>query len=385
MIGATTGAIPASVPGAVPPQSGASDADAATGCRTDAGKRAHGGAPDGRAAHESAATRSHAGARRAVERNGRQDDTRQEQADGNTAAREFAELLQGDVAGTAAKPGKPATDSETRTDEPQAGLPERLLALLAGHPAAPAADQPSGSNAAGPTPSAGNGAKASPPPLPFIAGPASNATADPGAPAEAGPGDAPFSALMKLAGDATATGIDRGGNAAGSVDTLPVPSTLPTTGPAPAHPRAVAVLPGAPLALPANPDAGFDDGFGTRIAWMAEQRLGHAEIRLNPEHIGPIDVRVQLDGDRVNAEFHSAHAEVRQALEASVPRLRELLGQQGLQLGHADVGQRQAWQNPSTGDGASVQQGEAGGKDLPQAASTTELRIRSRRLLDEYA
>src|SRR5690606_36424324 len=60
------------------------------------------------------------------------------------------------------------------------------------------------------------------------------------------------------------------------------------------RPQAAPALP--PLPMPANPDAGFDESFGTRLVWMAEQRVGHAEIRLNPEHVGPIEVRVQLDG-----------------------------------------------------------------------------------------
>lgn len=161
--------------------------------------------------------------------------------------------------------------------------------------------------------------------------------------------------------------------------TAALTAALPTL----ASARATVSMPTAPLALPADPETGFDDGLGARIAWMAEQRVGHAEIRLNPEHIGPIDVRVQLDGTRVLAEFHSAHAEVRQALEASLPRLRELLGQHGLQLGQADVGQRQDGQ----GQAARGDKGNRGGAgtDGDARASVLAPRLRSRGLLDEYA
>src|SRR5690606_20322342 len=109
----------------------------------------------------------------------------------------------------------------------------------------------------------------------------------------------------------------------------------------PALPTAVARPPTValpPLAMPANPAAGFDDGFGERIVWMVDQRLGHAEIRLNPEHLGPIDIRVELDGDVVRAGFHSARPEVLEAIEATLPRLRELLGQHGMQLGQSQHG-----------------------------------------------
>jgi flagellar hook-length control protein FliK len=153
------------------------------------------------------------------------------------------------------------------------------------------------------------------------------------------------------------------------------------TAPAPAPVRDVAPAP-APLALPADPDAGFDDGFGARIAWMADQRLGQAQIRLNPEHLGPIEVSLQLDGSRVDAQFHSTHVEVRAALEASVPRLRELLGQHGLQLGQADVGQRQSAWTPAGQAAAPMQGGGEAGESVP---STAEVITHRRGLLDEYA
>lgn len=142
-----------------------------------------------------------------------------------------------------------------------------------------------------------------------------------------------------------------------------------------------------PLAMPTRPDDGFDDGLGARIGWMAEQKLGHAQIRLNPENAGPIDVRIQLDGSQVNASFHSASAEVRQALEASLPRLREMLGQQGMQLGNTDIGQGQAQQQ--SGQNQPAPRGVTGSSDTGTlagvAAAPAPILVRSRGLLDEYA
>ncbi|TDK30566.1 flagellar hook-length control protein FliK [Luteimonas terrae] len=143
----------------------------------------------------------------------------------------------------------------------------------------------------------------------------------------------------------------------------------------------------SPLQMPAHPDAGFDDELGARMAWVAEQKLGHAEIRLNPEHLGRIDLKIQLEGTRVSAEFNSANADVRQALEATLPKLREMLGQHGLQLGHADVGQRQ--QNAPQSQGQSAPAFGSGFGDerasANVAASTPAPVVRSRGLLDEYA
>lgn len=184
--------------------------------------------------------------------------------------------------------------------------------------------------------------------------------------------------------DPSATGED---NAIATADALdarapgadPAPLLASTGAPSAAAARQALAQP-APLALPADPGAGFDDAFGARIGWMAEQRIGHAELRVTPEHAGPIDVRLQLEGQRVSLEFHSAHAETRQALEASLPRLRDLLGQQGLQLAQADVGQRQG------GDGKPAHAAQARGEHDGLAGEPAMPRsIRMRGLLDEYA
>ncbi|MFL6587674.1 MAG: flagellar hook-length control protein FliK [Luteimonas sp.] len=143
-----------------------------------------------------------------------------------------------------------------------------------------------------------------------------------------------------------------------------------------------------PVQMPTDPDAGFDDALGARVAWAAEQKLGHAEIRLNPEHLGRIDLKIQLDGTRVSAEFASANADVRQALEATLPKLRDMLGQHGLQLGHADVGQRQQNAPQSQGQSASGVSSTGFGDEGASAnvaASMPAPALRNRGLLDEYA
>lgn len=141
----------------------------------------------------------------------------------------------------------------------------------------------------------------------------------------------------------------------------------------------------APTPTPDLNAGDFDEAIGARVGWLAEQKIGHAHIRINPENMGEIDVKLQLDGDRVHASFSSAHADVRHALESSLPRLREMLGEQGLQLSHADVGQQSTPQQQGdkgeTGSGlASGNQLE--GSDLPVTSSHN---LRMRGLLDAYA
>ncbi|GAB3735921.1 flagellar hook-length control protein FliK [Luteimonas pelagia] len=174
--------------------------------------------------------------------------------------------------------------------------------------------------------------------------------------------------------------------ASAPVDATPLPIAPPALSAPGEPPRPQPATLPLPLAQPADPGAGFDDGIGANLAWMAERRIGHAELRLNPEHLGPVEVRMRLEGDRVHAEFHSAQADVRQALEATLPRLRDLLGQHGLQLAQADVGARQQHEarqgGSGRGEGASPDADgtlATGDRPAPGPARTV------RGLLDEYA
>jgi flagellar hook-length control protein FliK len=212
-----------------------------------------------------------------------------------------------------------------------------------------------------------------------------------GASTDRRPGFDPAALALAVPTDASAapdTGVTDASSAAAlatatAPDTNTPVSGFPSVVPVIANTPAARAIMAAPIAVPVDPQNGFDDGFGARLVWVAEQRLGHAEIRLNPEHLGPIEVRVQVDGTQVSAEFQSGHAGVRQAIEASLPRLRDMLGQQGLQLGQTDVGQRHA------GSGQPAREG-ADGHALPGSSGSANSQIstrslRSRGLLDEYA
>lgn len=124
--------------------------------------------------------------------------------------------------------------------------------------------------------------------------------------------------------------------------------------------RADGLLPPLPgQALPPGADP-FTDGVASRMAWMAGQKIGRAEIRLSPAELGTIDIRLELDGKQVRAEFGSAHADVRAALEAGMQRLRDMLAGQGLHLAQADVGDGSASSRGHRGPGLGADGGGDG-------------------------
>ena len=68
--------------------------------------------------------------------------------------------------------------------------------------------------------------------------------------------------------------------------------------------------------------------------------------------------------------------------ESSLPRLREMLGQHGFQLAHADVGQQHA--PPSRGGGSSAD-GGTGDAAEPATEAPRTVRMTARGLVDAYA
>lgn len=77
---------------------------------------------------------------------------------------------------------------------------------------------------------------------------------------------------------------------------------------------------------------------GSRVVWMAKQPIQTANIKVNPPHLGPIEVRVVVQNDTATVSFISQNTAVRDAIENSVPRLREMLSDNGLNLENVDVG-----------------------------------------------
>ncbi len=84
--------------------------------------------------------------------------------------------------------------------------------------------------------------------------------------------------------------------------------------------------------------AGWSDAVAGKVMWMSSQNLSSAEIQMNPADLGPLSVRVSSHQDQTSIYFTSPHASVREALDQSLPRLREMMGNQGIQLQDVGVG-----------------------------------------------
>lgn len=82
---------------------------------------------------------------------------------------------------------------------------------------------------------------------------------------------------------------------------------------------------------------GWDQALGQKIVWMVAGAQQSATLTLNPPDLGPLQIILNVSNDQADATFISTQPEVRHAVEAALPKLREMMNEAGIQLGDATV------------------------------------------------
>jgi flagellar hook-length control protein FliK len=185
-------------------------------------------------------------------------------------------------------------------------------------------------------------------------------------------------ALGNAVGTPAASGADAHKDRA--LDALAL-ATSPTTAATPATQTAAA----PPVQLSSTPgSAGFAGELGQQVVWFAQQGVQQAKVRLHPEDLGSLDVKLSVSHGRVDVVFSAQHPAAVTAVQQSLPQLDQLLSQHGLALGHAEVGQQQSHgHGHARGDGdAAAAADEAGNVQGATSATATASRIG---LLDAFA
>ena len=95
-----------------------------------------------------------------------------------------------------------------------------------------------------------------------------------------------------------------------------------------------------------------------RMTLMIGQKWHEAEIQLEPQGLGKMSIQLSIDQDqKASVQFVVQQGHARELLEQALPKLRDMLASQGVQLGQTSVQQQAAGQQHSQNQQA--QQGEA--------------------------
>ena len=138
----------------------------------------------------------------------------------------------------------------------------------------------------------------------------------------------------------------------------------------------------APLNLGQN---AWETNLSSRLQMMVGQNIQTAEIRLDPPELGALDIKIKITNDVASVNITSPHAQVREALETAVPRLREMFEESGVALGDVNVQQESFAQHENAAndeDSISSTTSELSAIDVEEQVPQKQI---SNNLLDIYA
>jgi flagellar hook-length control protein FliK len=103
-----------------------------------------------------------------------------------------------------------------------------------------------------------------------------------------------------------------------------------------------------------------------KVRWMVNNKSASAEIRLDPPDLGGVNIKVSMSGDNAQVNFNVQSNAAKEALDQAVPRLREMLQEQGIELGQSSVEQDNSRQHGdnATGEFASSENNSGNGTQM---------------------
>ncbi|WMN59399.1 flagellar hook-length control protein FliK [Pseudoalteromonas xiamenensis] len=101
-----------------------------------------------------------------------------------------------------------------------------------------------------------------------------------------------------------------------------------------------------------------------RVSMMLNLNNKEAEIRLDPPELGSMQIRIRSDAEQAQVNFVVQNQQAKELLEQSMPKLREMLAEQGINLGESSIEQGFAG---NQGDGESM--GQQGAQRSPSEQS----------------
>jgi flagellar hook-length control protein FliK len=121
-----------------------------------------------------------------------------------------------------------------------------------------------------------------------------------------------------------------------------------------------------------------------KVQMMMSKNLKNLDIRLDPPELGQMKIRMTMNNDVANVHFTVSSQQARDVIEQTLPRLREMLAQQGMQLADSSVQQQNSGQSQDSYNNGEQQSGsnrtnDGQGDENLDNGSNLELNVASKR------
>lgn len=81
----------------------------------------------------------------------------------------------------------------------------------------------------------------------------------------------------------------------------------------------------------------WGDKFADHIAWMGNNDVKSAVIKIHPEELGPIEISVKVEKNSASVNIISHSAQVRDVMDQAIPKLRDMMSTEGLNLAEINI------------------------------------------------
>jgi flagellar hook-length control protein FliK len=121
----------------------------------------------------------------------------------------------------------------------------------------------------------------------------------------------------------------------------------------------------------------FPQALGVQISVLARDGIQQAELHLNPAEMGPLSIKIAIEGSQAQVNFGADSAVTRNAIENGLPELATALREAGFTLSGGGVHQQASGRRDGGQDGETNQDGSRGvnrvsnNGEVPAAQSVT--------------
>ena len=120
--------------------------------------------------------------------------------------------------------------------------------------------------------------------------------------------------------------------------------------------RSEPIAPPSSIMASLQPREAASEAVFAQVNIMLAKNLKQADIRLDPPELGRLQVKLNLSQETASVQFVVSNQVVKEVIEQSMPRLREMFVQHGLQLAQSSVQQESDQQQQSLHGGQPQQQ-----------------------------